>query len=256
MQASSAAAEPAFEPGVLNPDTQRHLVSMPPVLLVAAFHLMACVNNRLTWVPLLKQLTDEWRQPELTGVSILVARLRFWHDVLHQPQVLLSDLLGGIAVGRHEKYLCVPDDHFSVCKTSSHEDPMAPAQLANMVSNMATQWAFQGPGVPGPEAWLLLQCDSGTKQSDSGRIVLLRFLSKKNEAEACIQVGKLQQESGQILHIPGDHNLLVYVTDQRRPLRAPTVAQSVDPRSRVSVDRKSLLAYYRACISLLTTRVP
>ena len=190
MQASSSAAVPAYELGSLNPDAQLHLVSMPPVLLVAAFRLMARINNRLAWVPLLEQLTDEWRQPELTGVSILVARLRFWHDVLHQPQVLLSDLLGGIDVGRHEKYLCVSDDHFSVCETSSHEDPMAPAQLTNMVSNIATQWAFQGLGNPGPDAWLLLQCDSGTKQSDSGRIVLLSFLSKKNEAEACKQVGK------------------------------------------------------------------
>lgn len=259
MQASGENAEPGNEcdaTGWLDPDAAPQLITTPPLLLVAALRLMAPSNNRLAWVPLLRQFTDEWRQPELTGVSILVARLRFWHDVLHQPQVLLSDLLGGIDVGGHEKYLCVPDGHFSVWETSSHEDPMVPAQLANMVSNIATQWAYQGPGNPGPNAWLLLQCDSGTKQSDSGRSVLLSFLSKKNEAEACIQVGKLQQQSGQILHIPGEYSLLVYATDQRRPLRSAAVAQSVDPESTVSLDRKSLPAYYRACIALLNTRVP
>lgn len=260
MQASGETAEPGNERdamGWLDPDAAPQLITVPPLLLVAALRLITPVNNsRLAWVPLLKQMTDEWRQPELTGVSILVAKHCFWHDVLHQPQVLLSDLLGGMDVGRHETYLCVPDGHFSVWETSSHEDPMASSQLANMVSNIATQWAFQGPGNPGPNAWLLLQCSSGAKRSDSGLIILLSFLSKKNEAEACIQVGKLQQESGQILHVPGDHNLLVYVTDQRRPLRVPTVAQSVDLRSSDSVDCKSLPAYYRACIALLNTHVP
>lgn len=257
MQASGETAEPGNEPdamGWLDPDAALQLIMMPPVLLVAALRLTAPANNKLAWVPLLIQLTDEWRQLQLTGVSLLVAKLRFWHDILCQPQVLLSDLLGGIAVGGHEKHLCVPDDHFSVWKTSSCEDPMAPAQLSNMVSNMVSQWAFQGPGDAGLNGWLLLQCGAGTQKSDSGRIALLCFLSNKDGA--CIQVGKLQQESGHILHISGDHSLLVHVTDQRRPVRTANEAQSVDPTSVVLVDTESLPAYYRACIALLNTRVP
>ena len=69
MQASSAAApgfdtgsEPGSE-GVMNPDAdhEMHLILMPPVLLVAAYLFMAPVNNKLVWVLLPNQLTDEWR---------------------------------------------------------------------------------------------------------------------------------------------------------------------------------------------------
>ena len=96
--AQESCSKLGFDPGsegLINPDAEMHLISMPPVLLVAAHRFMAPVNNRLVWVPLLHQLTDEWRQQELTDVSNVVAKLLFWHDILHQPVVLLGDLLGG-----------------------------------------------------------------------------------------------------------------------------------------------------------------
>ncbi|KAL3160509.1 hypothetical protein ABBQ32_010814, partial [Trebouxia sp. C0010 RCD-2024] len=65
----TAAPQPGYEPGsegMINPDAETHLISMPPVLLVAAYRFMAPINSRLVWVPLLNQLTDEWRQRELT----------------------------------------------------------------------------------------------------------------------------------------------------------------------------------------------
>lgn len=81
--------------GLLNPDGETHLVSMPPLLLVAAHQFMMAASNRLLWVPLLKRLTGEWHTRELDGVSILVAKLLFWHDVLLKPVVSLRELMGG-----------------------------------------------------------------------------------------------------------------------------------------------------------------
>ena len=239
---------------MINPDAETHLILMPPVLLVAAYRFMAPVNSRLVWVPLLNQLTDEWRQQELTDVSILVAKLLFWHDVLFQPVVSLSDLLGGINVGDLEMPLCVPEDHFSVCEVSSHEELTAPAQLQRMVNNMDVQWAFRGPGNLGPDSWLLLQRDDGNG-SESGGIVLLCIQSKKRKAEACMQSGKLGEEARKMLHIQGVDSLVVYVTDQRRPIRAKKTAQFVVPGSMILVDRNSFPAYYSACVAMLKTAI-
>ena len=241
---------------MINPDAEMHLVSLPPVLLVAAYRFMAPVLNRMVWVPLLNQLTDEWRQRELTDISVLVAKLLFWHDILHQHVVSLSALLGGIEVGEHEMSLYVPEGHFSVCEISSHEEITGSAQLQKMVSNMDVQWAFRGPGNLGPDSWLLLQqCHDDGSRSESSRIVLLNIQSKKRKAEACMQSGKLEEEVGKMLNIPGVDSLIVYVTDQRRPTRAKNVAQFVVPDSMVLVDRSSLPAYYSACVALLKTAV-
>ena len=116
--AVALASEPGLE-GVLNPDSENHLVSTPPLLLVAACRFMKAPDNRLVWVPLLNHLTDDWRTHELTDVSILVAKLLFRHDVLRQSVVSLRELLGVIDVGVHDMSFCVPDSNISVCDVSS-----------------------------------------------------------------------------------------------------------------------------------------
>ncbi|KAL3146633.1 hypothetical protein ABBQ32_000863 [Trebouxia sp. C0010 RCD-2024] len=78
--AVAAEFEPGSEPGsegVLNPDSETHLVSMPPLLLVAVYRCMNASSNKLVLVPLLNHLTDDWRTWELTDVSVLVAKLWF-----------------------------------------------------------------------------------------------------------------------------------------------------------------------------------
>lgn len=69
---------------------------------------MEPARHSLVWVLLLNQLTDGWRHQGITDVSILVARLLFCNDTVHQGEVLLSALLGGIDVGDLEMSLCVP----------------------------------------------------------------------------------------------------------------------------------------------------
>ncbi|KAL3160418.1 hypothetical protein ABBQ32_010742 [Trebouxia sp. C0010 RCD-2024] len=81
---SAAAPEPGHEPdaeGVLILDAERHLMLMPPMLLVAAYRFTGPVNSRLVWLPLFKQLADEWRQVERLPIS-------------HSDPVSLSDPAG------------------------------------------------------------------------------------------------------------------------------------------------------------------
>jgi len=250
--AIAAASEPGSE-GVLNPDSETHLVSMPPVLLVAAYRFMKAPSNRLVWVPLLNHLTDDWRTRELTDVSILVAKLLFWHDVLLQPVVSLRELLGGIDVGVHEMSFCVPEGNFSVCDVSSQLTHSA--ELQSMVNNMDAQWAFRGPGNFGPDSWLLLRRSDDT-ESESHPVVAIWIQSKKRQAVSSMQSAKLGEEAAKMLYIPGVDNLMVYVTDQRRPIRHKASANFCVPTSMVLVGNDCLPAYYSACIALLKSALP
>lgn len=211
--AVAAASEPGSE-GVTNPDSETHLVSMPPVLLVAAYRFMKAPSNRLVWVPLLNHLTDDWQTRELTDVSILVAKLLFWHDVLLQPVVSLRELLGGIDVGVHEMSFCVPEGNYSVCDVSSQLTHSA--ELQSMVNNMDAQWAFRGPGNFGPDSWLLLR-RSDDAESELHPVVAIWIQSKKRQAVSSMQSAELGKEAAKMLYIPGVDILIICVTDQHRP---------------------------------------
>jgi len=243
--AIAAASEPGSE-GMLNPDSETHLVSMPPVLLVAAYRFMTPTSNRLLWLPLLSHLTDDWRNRELTDVSILVAKLLFWHDVLGQSVVSLRELLGGIDVGVHEMSFCVPNSNFRVCDVSSQLKDSA--DLQSMVSNMDTQWAFRGPGNVGADSWLFLR-RSDDAASGSHPVVVVWLQSKKRQEAPSMQAAKLAEEAEKIMYIPGVDNLMVYVTDERRPIRAKD--EVLAPTSMVVVGKDSLPAYYSACVALV-----
>ena len=167
----------------------------------------------LAWVQLLKELTCEWQDQELTDVSILVARLFFRRETLSQPMVCLSDLMG-THVGDHDIYVCVPESHFSICEMSRHDEPGSPAQLQQAVREIDNHWAFHGTGNFGVDGWLLLQCSSG-RASESGRVVLLVIRRHPRSAEAFMQSasGALALGAGSCreLHIPDVDNVTVYV---------------------------------------------
>ena len=243
----AAASEPGSE-GVLNPDSETHLVSMPPVLLVAAYRFMTAPDNRLVWMPLLNQLTDDWRSRELTDVSILVAKLLFWHDVLHQHVVSLRELLGDIDVGDHDMSFLVPEGNFSVCEVNSQVTQSA--ELQSMVDNMDAKWAFRGPGNFGPDSWLLLRRSDHTNP-ESHPVIALSIQSKKRQSASSMQSGKLGEEAAKMLYVPGIDNLMVYVTDQHRPIQQKASANLCVPTSMVLVSKECLHAYYSACIALL-----
>lgn len=53
-----------------------------------------------------------------------------------------------------------------------------------------------------------------------------------------------------MLHIPGVDSLMVYVTDQHRPVHAKAAARFVVPDN-MMVDSKSLPTYYSACVAMV-----
>ncbi len=245
IQAAIAAASGPDSEGWLYPDREPHLVSMPPVLLVAAYRSMKAFSNKLLWVPLLSHLTHDWQNRELTDVSILVAKLFFWHDVLCQPVVSLRELLGGVNIGVHEMSFCVPNNNFRVCDVSSQLTDSA--ELQSMVSNMDAQWAFQGPGNFGSDSWLLLRRSDDAASGSHPVVVFVQ--SEKCQAASSMQAAKLRKE----LYIPGVDNLLIYVTDERPPIRHKDELNFVVPTPMVLVGKDSLPAYYSACIALLNS---
>lgn len=264
MQGSAASAthQPGFELGAEGfniDDAEMHVLSVPPVLLVAAYRFMKRSKYSLMWVPLLKQLTDEWQQRELTDVSILVARLMLMRDTLQKPSILLSDLLGGVDVGKHQMSFYVPESHFSVCDIKSRQE-LSSAELKNMVSNMDTQWAFRDPSNPGLGSWLLLQ-RNGTLVgvSEACRVVLLRIASDNNTMQESIQPGKLVNEAERMLQISGADRLRVYVTDQYRTWPAQSLARLAAglavPLPMVLVDRKYSMEFYSGCVALVKSAV-
>ncbi len=84
----------ADDPGSTNPDAGEQQVSMPPLLLIAAYRYMEIEKHRMVFVPLLQHLADNWQDRELTDVSVLVAKLFLWRHVMKQATVQLSELLG------------------------------------------------------------------------------------------------------------------------------------------------------------------
>ena len=117
---------------MLNPDSETRLVSMPSVLLVAAYRIMRVDGRNLVRVPLLNHLTDDWQSREVTDIAILVAKLLFWRDVLLKPVVSLRELLVGVDVGDYEMSFCVPEGHFRVFPlTSQLREPAALQSLVN-----------------------------------------------------------------------------------------------------------------------------
>ena len=216
------------------------------MLLVAAYRFMAAPSNTLAWAPL---LTNDWQNPELTDVSILVARLFFWHHVLLQPVVTLRELLGSVDAGVHEMSFCVPNNRFSVCEVRSQ---LTPSELQSVVSNMDAEWAFQGPHNSGPNSWLLLHRsdDAASGSQPVKNVVAVCNQSRKRQAALSMQFVKLREEAEKMLHIPDVNNLMVHVTDERRPGH-PQAPVYLAPTSEVVVSKDCLPAYYSACICLL-----
>ncbi len=249
IQAAIAAASGPDSEGWLYPDREPHLVSMPPVLLVAAHRSMTALSNKLLWLPLLKHLSDDWQKRELTDVSVLVAKLFFWRHVLCQPVVSLRELLGGADIGVHEMSFCVPNNNFCVCDVSSQLTD--PAELQSMVSNMDAQWAFRGPGSFGPDSWLLLRRPDDAADSGLNPIVAVCVQSKKCQAASSMRAAKPAEEAQKMLYIPGVDNLVIYATDERRPICHQHESNNVVPTSMVVVGKNCLPAYYSACIALL-----
>lgn len=222
---------------------------MPPVLLLTAYRYMQGLKRELVWVPLLNQMTDQWRDRELTDVSILVARLLFWRIVFHRSVISLKQLLGGMDVGEHNFDLCVPKTHFHVFDVKTHAELTDQAQLAQMAANMDRRWAYQGPGNRGPDSWIILQ-PNGNKQATSG-IVVLVVQSKKRSSEESLQSQQLGDEAGKMLRIPGTESLLLYVSDQHRPCQGVATSSFDVPKNTVLVDAKWHSNYYGHKIKLL-----
>ena len=62
---------------------------------------------------------------------------------------------------------------------------------------------------------------------------------------------KLEEEAAKMLDVPGVQNLMLYVADERPPIRCKAASRLIVPTSMVVVGEDCSPAYYSACIALV-----
>ncbi len=215
------------DPGSTNPDAGEQQVSMPPLLMIAAYRYMEIDKHGMVLVPLLQHLADNWQDRELTDVSVLVAKLFLWRHVMNQDTVQLSKLLGGIELGLSDMELCVPTSDYAVHKVG---EQLTSAEFEQLLQSAECQWAFIGPQNYLSDSWLLL------RQATNHTLVVVYLQSKKRQNQEAMQYGKLVKEAAKRWDVPGVKDVMLYVTDQhpprqsaRRPFQAPQPMVLIEP---------------------------
>ena len=233
--------------GSTNPDEGEQQISMPPLLMIAAYRYIrkhhAC-HDGMVFVPLLQHLADDWQDRELTDVSVLVAKLFLWRHVMNQDTVQLSKLLGGIELARCDIELCVPTSDYEVHKVG---EQLSSVEFEQLLRNAECQWAFIGPHNHLSDSWLLL------RRAADHALVVVYLQSKKRQLREAMQYGKLVEEAAKRWDVPGVEDVMLYVTDQhppRRSARRPFQA----PKPMVLIEPAEHARFYGACASLLKSQ--
>ena len=229
------------DPGSTNPDAGEQQVSMPPLLMIAAYRYMEVGKQGMVFVPLLQHLADNWQDRELTDVSVLVAKLFLWRHVMNQDTVQLSELLGGIELGMSDTEFCMPTSDYEVHKVG---EQLSSVEFEQLLQNAECRWAFIGPQNYLSDSWLLL------RRAADHTLVVVYLQSKNRQRPEAMQYRKLVEEAAKRWDVSGVEDVMLYVTDQhlprlsaRRPFQAPQKMILIEP-----ADHER---FYGACASLL-----
>ncbi len=227
--------------GSINPDAGEQQVSMPPLLIIAAYRYMDVDKHGMVFVPLLQHLADNWQDRELADVSVLVAKLFLWRHVMDQDTVQLSELLGGIERGMHDMELCVPTSDYEVYKVG---EQLTSAEFQQLLQNAECRWAFIGPQNYLADSWLLL------RRAADQTLVVVYLQSKERQNREAMQYGKLVEEAAKPWDVPGVEDVMLYVTYQHVPRPSASRLFEAPPRM-VLVDPADHVRFYGAFASLL-----
>ena len=231
----------ADDPGSTNPDAGEQQVSMPPLLMIAAYRYMEVNQQGMVFVPLLQHLADNWQDRQLTDVSVLVAKLFLWRHVMKQATVQLSELVGGIELGLSDMELCVPTSDYAVHKV---DEQLTSAEFEQQLQNADSRWAFVGPQNYLADSWLLL------RRAADQTLVVVYLQSKKRLRPEAMQYGKLVEEAAKRWDVPGVVDVMLYVTDQHVPRPSASRPFEAPPRM-VLIEPADHVRFYGACASLL-----
>lgn len=231
------------DPGSIYPDLGEQQISMPPLLMIAAYRYMEIGKHGMAFVPLLQHMADNWQDGELSDVSVLVAKLFLWRHVMNQDTVELSELLGGSKLGRYALEVCVPTSDYEVHKVG---EQLSSVEFEQLLQNAECQWAFIGPQNHLSDSWLL-------RRAADHALVVVYLQSKKRWLREAMQYGKLVEEAAERWDVLGVEDVMLYVTDQhppRRSARRPFQA----PKPMVLIEPAEHARFYGACASLLKSQ--
>ena len=220
------------------PDDQVKLqVSLCPLVLLAAYRNLEVYQHGLPFLPLLSQLTDDWRSWELTDVGMIVLRLLMYSKVLIFQEVKLSELLGiplsedvAVRVPQHKLWVRL------LSKQLTDSDMEKLVKEFRCSPEEDRYFAFLGPGNKGPDGWIILE------EFVSGELWIVHFESKKRSTDQVLPSNEvLQREFDKRYSVGGVKHIMLYVSDQRQPKRG---AEREAPDDMCIVDAAKQEAFY------------
>jgi hypothetical protein len=247
--------------GRANPDEGEFPINMVPLVFVAAVRYKSFTGPPPVFIPLLNQLSDEWRRHEVTGCSMLVAKLFLMKHIMGRETVWLSELLGSIDLaidlGSNNFLVDIPDGNFNLHHLDKHvlvhmailQVHLKDGLFQLLVDRLeeSGQWAFVGPKNYGPDSWLLLV------EHGSGRLRMLHLQSKARSNPEAFNEAGLQAESAKRWEVSEPDSLMLYVTDQHAPKRCR--AQLSILHKPVVIRSADLDKYYSYCMSFIKASV-
>ena len=191
-----------------SPDQQpNQIVTLPMLLAAAAANVLEADLERLTAVPLLERISDDWRSREITDCTMVVLRLLVLKKVLHVDKIKLRELypfLAGSAYSEH--MVLVPDEGFRIAAESKQLSNSEFSQLLNDPDRQA--FAYIGPGNYKSDSWVFLKLGTG-------EWLVLQFESKSRKPGSTVTAKAVSTEFSKVFKLPNRSlGISLYVTDQ------------------------------------------
>jgi hypothetical protein len=215
-------------------------VDMPPLLLI---DLLELGGAGLPPAPHASRFMAAWPECGRTDVVALMARLWLLKEVVRQPAVRLSDLLGGIDVGTNEVVLRVPSSGYALEQVQRQVDQAEFAYEAGVVD---VSWAYFRLGHADIDSWMFVRSEP------DGKVVSIQLQSRKQTLSPA-RVTDAQK----MFWARGLQHVLLIVTDQRRPEQRSSWLRKLTPfhprsDSVILITPAAHKQFYSGCRHLLT----
>ena len=199
------------------------IVDMPPLLLVQAGGLLYIVGNSAMPMTPSRAMSDFANEcPRKRGgrVDILTLMWRLWllDKALDQPNVRMSELLGGMIAGTTEVTLRVPSSGFQLEHVSWQSDCV---QLTKLAEDVEATWAYISPD--GVDSCMMLRSEP------EGKIVCLHMHSRYEAQPPVLTEAVVAKAARSMVRVPGLIHVLLLVTDRLGPVQ-PSFQLLFSPR--------------------------
>lgn len=192
------------------------IVTLPPLLAIAAIKEIRVFLQRLLPSPLYTFLRDDWRSREETDLNMIMLRLFLLMSVMQQTEVSLEDLLPFLERSHLGRTMVkIPIKGYAVKRLSEQLDQKQFELL--MAERRDDSWAYLGTGNKGPDGWIVLE-----KAEEPGKSVYIFIQSKSKSKEIdqapSISMENIQEEREKAFKVPRrlGTSTQLYISDAKR----------------------------------------